>query len=289
MKFKRLLTALGTLLALIGVAYVIFQLHSLSADQDIFRPKLLAILAAGSVVYALALVLLAQAWKSILAYLGIKPSRAWLYLSYSDYQVAKYVPGNIANILGRQVHAARQGYSMIGVAKSTAMELGGMLVCGGLFWFLLLLKQLGWANQWILVVAGMCIGLCLALLFTLNAAQLALAFLFQLSFLIVSGLVFCGILLLSMDVEQAVAMQDIIQIVATFNAAWIIGVVTPGAPAGVGVRDALLLTWVSALFPSNQTAVAILVSRLSTVAGDAVFWLGVRLYSIAARQAQANK
>ena len=284
MKLKQLLTASGTLLALLGIGFVAHRLYILSADQQLLSPKVLGTLVVGALIYAAAMVLLAGAWRQILHFLSIFPERGWLLRSYGDYQIAKYVPGNIANILGRQVSAAQEGFNMKTIATSTALELGGMLACGGLFWLMLILVKLGWSASTILVTTTIGIVLVGSALSALRASQLVLALAMQLGFLAISGFVFSGVLMATIEIPLEWNLAMILSVVATFNAAWLVGMVTPGAPAGVGIRDALLLSWISAQFPfSTQVAAAIVISRITTVLGDGLFWIAVRMLTLRQR------
>jgi hypothetical protein len=59
-------------------------------------------------------------------------------------------------------------------------------------------------------------------------------------------------------------------IAGVFALAWVAGFITPGAPAGLGVRDAILMTGLTPIFgPGNALGVTV-VMRLVTSVGDAL-------------------
>jgi glycosyltransferase 2 family protein len=274
---RRVLSAAGSALALAGLFYIGHRLFELAPERLPLSPRLLGGLLLATVVYAAAQLLLAQAWQRILSELGIRPSRAWVLVSYSDYQAAKYIPGNIANIIGRQVHGHRQGYPAGVIGWSTALELGGMVFCGAVFWLVMLLMR-GHGSPVPALAAGVaCFGGACLVLAWLKVPRVCTALALQMTFLLVSGGLFAGLVWQVTGGLSIPGFVSLVMLVSTFNAAWLMGMVTPGAPAGVGVRDGLLLAWASSVVPSEPLLIAILLSRMSTVLGDLLFWIAVRI------------
>ena len=77
-----------------------------------------------------------------------------------------------------------------------------------------------------------------------------------------------------------------VTIIALFIAAWIIGSVTPGAPAGLGVRDAILLAGLGSLFDHRTALEATILFRgLSVVIDLAAFLIGLLLLRATAERA----
>jgi uncharacterized membrane protein YbhN (UPF0104 family) len=54
--------------------------------------------------------------------------------------------------------------------------------------------------------------------------------------------------------------------------AWLLGLITPGAPAGVGVRELVLLGLLSSFVPQSTILLATVVGRLVTIGGDLLFF-----------------
>jgi uncharacterized membrane protein YbhN (UPF0104 family) len=60
-----------------------------------------------------------------------------------------------------------------------------------------------------------------------------------------------------------------------FIVSWLAGFATPGAPAGLGVRETVMLTLLSPTMPMSDAVAASLVFRIATTATDlSVFGLG---------------
>jgi hypothetical protein len=70
------------------------------------------------------------------------------------------------------------------------------------------------------------------------------------------------------------ALQDNWLLVASFSLAWVVGFVTPGAPAGLGVREGLLLLMLAPVYSSTAASVLVIALRLATTLGDVVGFAG---------------
>ena len=64
--------------------------------------------------------------------------------------------------------------------------------------------------------------------------------------------------------------------IGAYVLAWLAGLVTPGAPAGVGVRELVLLALLKGSVGQTELLLAVLLGRLVTVGGDVAF-LGMAL------------
>jgi uncharacterized membrane protein YbhN (UPF0104 family) len=84
-------------------------------------------------------------------------------------------------------------------------------------------------------------------------------------------------------IDPAIATRlNLVQVTAIFAAAWLVGFVTPGAPAGIGVREAALVALLSPITGNEIGLAAAALSRIMSVVGDAVVTLiGAALYYMA--------
>jgi glycosyltransferase 2 family protein len=104
----------------------------------------------------------------------------------------------------------------------------------------------------------------------------AWAFAWQMLFLLISGTVFVSLLGVIAGGEE-MATQHWLAIGGAYVVAWLAGLVTPGAPAGVGIREMVLLFLLKGLVIDTDLLLAVLLGRLVTVSGDLVFFLGASL------------
>ena len=71
---------------------------------------------------------------------------------------------------------------------------------------------------------------------------------------------------------------DYALLTAAFALAWVVGFVTPGAPAGLGVREALLLAMLSHGMGASNASLLIVALRIATTLGDMLcFALGLAM------------
>jgi uncharacterized membrane protein YbhN (UPF0104 family) len=85
-------------------------------------------------------------------------------------------------------------------------------------------------------------------------------------------MVFVGLLVLFVNEGSDTASQ-VFLICGAFVITWLAGSVTPGAPAGIGVRELVLLFLLKGLVLESDLLLAVLLSRVVTVAGDVLFFL----------------
>lgn len=267
----------GSSLALIGVVFVAFRLHSYWIDLDISRVTPLAwgSIAAFALSYGAANLLLALAWWHLLRHFGASATRLGSIRIYGISQLAKYVPGNVFHLAGRQALGLAEGISGVVLAKSTIWELGSIAVAGALFgWMILPLLVPGFlkiASVLLILASATLIG---GLLRRVAGRQPALSFLLQMLFLLVSGAIFIALLEL-ISGGEGLGVGYWLTIGGAYIVAWLVGLVTPGAPAGVGVREMILLLLLKGIVAEGDLLMAVLLGRLVTVAGDLLFFVAV--------------
>jgi glycosyltransferase 2 family protein len=271
----RALHAAGILLAIIGVTFVVHRILNQSAQIDFSRLDSMMWLAIGLLAtgYGLANGLLAVAWWNLLQACGLLKSRRWAARVYGIAQIAKYVPGNITHLLGRQ--ALGMAASLPGwlLAKTTVYEIGLMAVAGGFFGVLVLpLVGIGFAEPISIVLFLGLFAAGVGFFWRVLGRQWAWAFALQVLFLGTSGLVFLFLLgLLAGDFGNLEASAA--AVVGAYVLAWLAGLLTPGAPAGIGIRETVLLLLLASIFNETDLLLAIVLGRLVTVGGDFGFFV----------------
>ncbi len=221
---------------------------------------------------AAANVLLVRAWWHLLAYFDITVERRWATNAFGIAQLAKYVPGNIFHLAGRQALGMAVGLPGLALAKSVMWELG-LFACSGAF-FGCLAAALIWADLSgaILPVSFFAISSgAVAALRRFWSPAIGSAFACQIFFLTISSAVFVGALALSAPLS--VTFSTYVAICAAYVIAWLAGLVTPGAPAGVGVRELVLLFLLKGMVDESDLLLAVVLGRVVTVLGDFLFFV----------------
>lgn len=272
---KRSLHAAGSVLALAGILFVGMHLHEYWMKIDLPRMTLagwsaIACLALG---YGAANCLLALAWWHLLKHRGVTVSRLRTIRLYGISNLAKYVPGNVVHLAGRQAMGMAAGISARVLARSMIWELGLITLAGTLFCWIMLPRWLpGLPVQAGLSLCVFSVALLASGLGKFAGRHVMAAFLWQVLFLFISGVIFVGLIAILHD-NTSVPADHWLPIVGAYVAAWLAGMVTPGAPAGAGVREMLLLFFLKNIISEENLIVAILLGRLVTVAGDLVFFV----------------
>jgi hypothetical protein len=95
-------------------------------------------------------------------------------------------------------------------------------------------------------------------------------------FLAFSGGMFAALLAL-IGGDSEIHLQTWLLIGGAYIIAWLAGFVTPGAPAGVGIREMVLLLLLKGYIVETDLLMAVLLGRLITVVGDFLFFVSSSL------------
>ncbi|TPN65751.1 hypothetical protein FJ986_15570 [Mesorhizobium sp. B1-1-1] len=281
---RRWLNGVGALLGLAGVVFVGNRLYTYAGEIDFQRMGVgaYAAVAALAGLYGASNLLLALGWQRLMRHLGVPLSRPWAIHAYAISQLAKYVPGNIFQFAGRQAIGVAAGIGNGPLAKSTVWELAFLTIGGLLFSPLALPLAVanvpGWVG-WICFTAAIAIALWLVA--RVGGADLGTAAMLYIAFLALSGVVFVA------AYHLAGGSRDFIlapAIAGAYVIAWLAGLLTPGAPAGVGVREAVLLFLLGGFSPGPVILLAVVIGRMITVIGDLLFFVGGRFCQITVEQ-----
>ncbi|POU77313.1 hypothetical protein C3387_02060 [Leclercia sp. LSNIH6] len=247
--------------------------------DDTFTLKLLALLMLLAAIYGAANALLASAWRILMKSLGQAISGRTATRIYGLTQLAKYVPGNIFQFAGRQLLAMSYGFSGKAIAKSAFLELLLLVLTGAGFtlWMSPLLYPAFSA------VYGLSVFIIMAALIAWGLkwrghAGLIMVIARYFLFLFISGTVFLCVLYSIAD-SWTLTLVQVLPLIGAYVIAWLAGLVTPGSPAGVGIREFLLILMLKPFFAEIDIVVAVILSRMTTVVGDCVFYL----YSLSLR------
>ncbi|TYO90139.1 lysylphosphatidylglycerol synthase domain-containing protein [Oceanicella actignis] len=261
-------------------------------------PRVLGALAASVGLYLAATLCAAEGWRQILIATGAGARRRLAWSQFLTAQIGKYLPGNVLHLAGRAGLALRDGVPAPLAAAAMALELAlsaalalaaalaGAAALPGLRAALAaqaggaaqLLDQAqglgGWAWGAGALAAALLAGavwmgarlapILRAALGRARPGRLAAFAALQLAVLALLGLS------LQAAGRATGAAMDAPTAMAAFAGAWLVGMITPGAPGGAGVREAAL---VLALGPSVGAPAALacaLAHRAASMLGDAL-------------------
>jgi len=251
----------------------------------------------------------ALGWLALLRWLGCRvpaTSGAGIFLST---QFAKYLPGNVGHYIGRVGLAVQRGYRGSTVALSMVVELGILLAIGAAFSLPLLnvgvqRLQQAWGGASFARVGLIAVLALLMLLAAVGwrfrsrllegartwAAELrtalqngsSLRWLGLAAALAVVGFCLSGLSLVTLaEPDAGVGSPNALLVVSLFSVAWGVGLLTPGLPAGLGIRDAILVQGLTPLVGEAQAVWSASLFRVLTTLADAIaFAIGLLLLKV---------
>jgi hypothetical protein len=281
---RRLGRWLGWLLVGLSLVFIGARLAQGDAWQ-LARPQLVPLLlatGAGALAYGLTSFLLSTAWRQILALERPPGPSAGYHAVYGRTQIAKYLPGNCFHFVGRQLLGRTLGHSQGALALASALEAALLVaLAAGLAAPLAQSWLGGWA--WLLPLAATAGVLLLSSAGRLLPARwlpwperpppgrmLAALACHGTFFTLVAGLLW---LLAAAALGAAGGAPGLPTCLSALALAWAAGFVVPGSPAGLGVREAVLIVALESTLAHEASAVVALAFRLLTTAGDGVFCL----------------
>ncbi|WP_262296284.1 hypothetical protein [Microvirga sesbaniae] len=265
----------GSAVAVVGIFFVAIRLRDYSGQIDFkgLGSELWWAVGVCAVAYCIANNLMALGWWNLLVQFGAITPRRWAIRTYGISQLAKYVPGNIFHLAGRQAMGMASGVPGWSLAKSTFWELGLLAISGSMFGALVLPLLVPWLPMQLgivaFVVAVAVVTAALAVYFGRAAVR---AFGHYVSFVTLSGVLF--VCLIEMVFPSAITSPSgWIVLCSAYIVAWLIGLVTPGAPAGVGVRELILVFLLQGLVGESELLLTVVLGRIVTVTGDFLFFV----------------
>ncbi|WP_026734570.1 lysylphosphatidylglycerol synthase transmembrane domain-containing protein [Fischerella sp. PCC 9605] len=269
--------------------------------------------AAGWAIIAIAtgVTLLAHTWAGwvwIWIFKNLKqpvPSSQFIYV-YLKTNIAKYLPGNVGHYYGR-IMAAKNANVSTGAATLSVLLEPLLMAAAALIIVLvgsLFVKTNTSLTVQIAQILGLAVVLCvlhpqflnplIRLLYrlkakksntnTTSAVDLSMQsyplkpLLGELGFLGLRGIGF----VLTLYALSSLNLSQIPLLLGAFSFAWLLGLVVPGAPGGLGVFEATAIALLQNHFPEaviiSATGIYRLVSILSETAGATLAWLDERLF-----------
>jgi glycosyltransferase 2 family protein len=288
---KRNISRMGSALTLAGLLYVAMRLADYWPQLDFaaLSGTVLWPIPLLSLAYGLVQVLLALAWHSLLCQLGQDASRLRTVSIYGRSQIAKYAPGNVFHLTGRQAIGMAEGFAAEPLAKSLGAELALLVLVGSLL-------VGGLLHRWLSDVLGMPVMVLLLSLvsavawglFRQRCTLVGQAMLLQALFLLSAAAVYWVLLSVLVPAETLMKLPSGL-VLGSAIAAWLIGLLTPGAPAGLGVREGVLLYFLRTWLPQADVLLTVILVRLINMSGDLLFFfLGLLMQRILQNSAQTR-
>ncbi|WP_171126740.1 hypothetical protein [Ruegeria sp. HKCCA4707] len=280
--FRRAIRVAGVVLLVLSLGYIALEVQRNWTEVSHWRPSSteLVQLFGLTLVYILTLSLPAETWHQLVGVYGAEPRRR-TWRSFGLAQIARYLPGNVAHLIGRAMVLRDGPLSAKQLGLATLLELIAM-PAGAVLALLIaalvtpgvdqIAQTIGWSEDTVRFLTLISAPLLIAGLFITsrmagNSKELTRTFCIVVP---ICALFMLGLGAIFGAIVWIVGQGPFLVATVAGICAWLVGYVTPGAPAGLGPREAVLLLFLSNVMPAGGLIVAVAVFRLVTVSGDLV-------------------
>lgn len=272
-----------------------FLIHTLLQNwQQVLQLRFTAT-AIASLIVATGITLLSHIWSGwvwhwTLRTLEVAVADTWSVIIYLKTNIAKYLPGNVWHFVGR-IQALRTVGISTGAAV-TGVVLEPLLMAAAALMIVVISQPSALLQGGLLMVAlvGVHPRILNPILKRLTTAKLKMSelktseqssspkeapslnryplwpLLGEVLFVLGRGLGF----LLALSTLTTISVQDGLSIIGHFSLAWLLGLVVPGAPGGLGVFEATALALLTPQLPAAPVLGAIALYRLISTLAEAL-------------------
>jgi hypothetical protein len=292
-------TVVGAAAAITALIFVALTFaRNYAAVPAVTWSPLLGLAVAAAIAANIAVVALgSRAWWQLLRGAGESMSERRAFVICGTAQIGKYVPGNVFHLVGRAALAVKEGVPLPVAIASLTLETMLIVIVGAVVASPLLYARqaelrallypsmlaLGLAVGALLLVVGVVAwkfpaegsaaqwcrarlkDTVVAAFRITNPRTLTAVVLFDAAtFILLAGSLF----VVADSAWPGRLSLSPVDCISAFALAWVLGFVTPGAPGGVGIREAVLLVALGGTLGSGGAAALAIVSRLLSIVGD---------------------
>ena len=281
---------IGLVLTAASLGYIVYKLSvtDWSGLHHLEVGRLVLASAAGAIAYCGLGLLLGVAWWILLARISGQNVNARSVIGiYAVTQLYKYLPTNVLHFVGRHAALRHVGLShaaLVATAFVEAVSLSMAAVAVSLFFAARVLIEVGAQHidgesmlLWLLLGMTLLIALGAAgYVFRQKQFDLApsrlkaiacgflLANLMHITFFLGSGLILLRLAYVVTDVSAG----EHALLIAVAAISWLLGFIVPGAAAGIGVREAVIILVLSQSLGSAAAIALAGLYRIATLGGD---------------------
>jgi len=297
LKHRKFYNMAGNILMLLSFAFIVNRIIAYGVNFnriDSFSTLIISIVSA--VIYAILVIALATIFHFLLKIFSsadISPKDS--IFIYCKSNLYKYLPGNIFHYIGRNQIALDNEISHGGPIAATIAEML-LLTIAALITAIVFAGQhaIKWsldnysARQVIifvgLIVMVLAVGVILFSVISkrkmadgkikpANRIRFTAAIIFivmYIIFFILNGVMF---IVLLQSIGAALSNGLIFPVIGMYTLSWMIGFITPGAPAGLGIREAIMSALLFGVVEVEVVISAVVVYRIITILGDVVAYI----------------
>lgn len=297
--FKKTFKLLCFCIFLLAIIFVAERLYSSlqSLRNWHFHSDLYVYCIFMAVIYALNYHILSSNWQRFLKALERNSiNKYFCHYVYALNVLTKYIPGSIFQYAGRQAMGKQANLKQINIGFASLLEIISLVISASILSVLSIITintNMNTYAWWILGIIILGCVTCYFLIINLNNiqfikkylpqdlsfAQIKIVFLNTLLkyifYFLINGMLLA---LLCFAVAPQFSMKLVPLIISIWTLSWLAGYVVIGAPAGLGVREAVLIAALSHLLSGAAALIITLTFRIILTSGDVLFSLSWIMY-----------
>lgn len=257
--------------------------------------KLFLCILVGILVSFFSLLVSALAWKRVIEFFAeTQISYRSTTKVYLQANLGKYIPGNIAHFVERNLFAEKAGMGHEETLMGTVLEIAGLLTAAFFLGIILSIENIcriiglfGSIEYAIELLVLLTVGIAVVYLLYKKISKIRYlcrkmrqklfwrmfglnVVLYIFSMILLAGLMCVLVWVLE---GQMLAGQDVWMVMDIYVLAWVVGFAVPGAPGGMGVREFVITYLTRNHRLQEYILLAMIVHRMITVMGDVFGYL----------------
>lgn len=301
---KKYIKILGNVVTIVAVFFVIKKLWSIDVDYSVLLQK--------ENFLALAIVIIVSAsivacnympWKRLVElFSNTQLPHGDCILVYSKSNLLKYVPGNVFQYVGRNSLAVQKNIPHIQVATATLIDVALTVVSAAfisVFFLSDYILEFLKGYQSVVWIVGIILILLLLIvigffIFWKEEVMKKLSkyhyvmtkksikvILFGLAYYIVvmmiSSLMYMIVLIYVLHVPMTTEIFFLL--FSAFTLSWLVGFITPGAPAGIGIREAVMMGVTGNIIGLDMITLSMVILRILSIIADVLAFVVILIYN----------
>lgn len=303
MNIRRVIKILGNIITVLAVIFIISRLVNSNFDySQLLESKNILPTLIITIIQAIIVVTNTYPWKKLVELLTrVKLPYQDTITVYVKANLMKYVPGNVFQYVGRNELAIKRNIPHLKVATATILDVGMTVLSAFLisviflydyliktlqsfnlplpFWLIILIILI--FASLIFVLARKKIGHKLSdyryLLSKDSLKVLAKCLLYYVVVMLISSLMYMITLIFILNVQLDASL--FIRLFSAYTLSWLVGFITPGAPAGIGIKEAIMVSVSGGLINTSVVALSMVILRILTTLADAIAFVAVFLFN----------
>lgn len=299
---KNIIKIIGNIVTILAIFFVLKKLISSDIDYStLFQFKNIIPVLIIVIIQSIIVITNNYPWKKLVElFSNVSIPFKDSIVVYVKSNLLKYVPGNVFQYVGRNGLAVKKGIPHIEVASATLVDVG-MTVLSALLISIFFLYDYIFTfivkNNYVLyILLGILAFLViLAIIFFLfkekvtsyfskyayllhprSLKTIFICLFYYIIVMMISSLMYIITLVYILDVPLDFSL--FLKLFSAYTLSWLVGFITPGAPAGIGIKEAVMVGVTGGLLNISTITLSMVILRVLTTISDAlafiiiIFW-----------------